>query len=85
MRPKVWWGLYPQQVPGEEPHIPYREMAPRLEMTEGAVKTAVRRMRRRFGHLLREVIAETVAEPEEIDEEVRYLLAVIAPWEPRQA
>jgi RNA polymerase sigma-70 factor (ECF subfamily) len=54
-----------------------------LQMTEGAVKAAVRRMRQRFGHLLRQVIAETVADPDEIDEEVRYLLMVIAPWEPR--
>jgi RNA polymerase sigma-70 factor (ECF subfamily) len=68
---------------GEEPHTPYREMAPMLQMTEGAVKAAVRRMRQRFGHLLRQVIAETVADPDEIDEEVRYLLMVIAPWEPR--
>jgi RNA polymerase sigma-70 factor (ECF subfamily) len=68
---------------GEEPHVPYREMAQILQMTEGAIKTAVRRMRQRFGHLMRHVIAETVADPDEIDEEVRYLLTVIAPWDGR--
>ena len=42
-------------------------------MTEGAVKVAVHRLRRRYRQLLREEIAQTVASPEEIDDEIRYL------------
>ena len=47
-------------------------MAAELGMTDGAVKVAVHRLRRRYRQLLREEIAQTVASPEEIDEEIRY-------------
>jgi RNA polymerase sigma-70 factor (ECF subfamily) len=42
-------------------------------MTENAVKTAVHRLRRRFGELLRKEIAETVSDPAAVDEEVQEL------------
>jgi RNA polymerase sigma-70 factor (ECF subfamily) len=45
---------------GEEP-ASYAEVAAGLEMTEAAVKVAVHRTRRRFGRLLRDKIAQTVA------------------------
>jgi RNA polymerase sigma factor (sigma-70 family) len=66
---------------GEEPRVPYREVASELGMTEGAVRMAVHRLRQRFGQLLRAEIAETLADPEETDEEVRHLLLVIRPFE----
>lgn len=68
---------------GEEPRRPYREVAAELSMTEGAVKTSVHRLRQRFGALLRQEIGETVARPDEVDDEVRHLLGVIAPWGPK--
>ena len=46
-------------------------------MTEGAVRVAVHRLRRDFGAALRQTIAETVGEPAEVDEELRYLLGVV--------
>ena len=49
-------------------------------MSEAAVKGSVHRLRQRFGTLLREEIATTVAQPEEVDDEVRHLLGSIAPW-----
>lgn len=49
-------------------------IAARLGMTEGAIKTAAHRLRRRYRDLLREEIAQTVACPDEIEEEIRYLL-----------
>lgn len=52
-------------------------MAARLNLTEGGVKMAVLRMRRRFGELLRAEIAHTVTKPEEIDEEIRCLFAAV--------
>ncbi|MBE3096781.1 MAG: sigma-70 family RNA polymerase sigma factor [Planctomycetes bacterium] len=52
---------------------PYAEVACRLGMTEGAVKVAVHRLRRRYRRLLREQIAQTVAGPKEVDEEIRHL------------
>jgi RNA polymerase sigma factor (sigma-70 family) len=63
----------------ERSSVPYREVAAQLDMTEGAVKVAVHRLRRRCRELLREEIAHTVAEPAEIDEELRELFAAISP------
>jgi RNA polymerase sigma-70 factor (ECF subfamily) len=57
---------------------PYAELARQLDMTEGAVKVAVHRLRQRYRVLLREIIAETVATPEEVEEELRYLMRVLA-------
>ncbi len=62
----------------------YREIALTLGMTENAVKTAVHRLRERYGRLLREEVAETVASAAEVDEEVRHLLSVIRPWQDRE-
>ncbi len=62
---------------GETDAPRYAQLAARLEMTEGAVKVAVHRLRRRFGALLREEIADTVAEPGEIDDEIRYLFKAL--------
>ena len=55
----------------------YAVIAEELGMTEGAVKTAAHRMRRRYRSLMREEIAQTVAGPEEIEEEIRYLLSCL--------
>ena len=62
---------------GEEPRVRYREVAAQLEMNEPAVRTAVRRMRQRFGKLLWNEIAETVANPDGVGDEVRHLLQVV--------
>ena len=56
----------------------YAGWAKNLGMSEGAVRVAVHRLRRRFGELLRSEIAHTVATPEEVDEEIRHLFAAIA-------
>ena len=62
---------------GEDPGIAYARLAADLGMSEGAVKVAIHRLRRRFAQSLREEIARTVASPEQIEEEIRYLLAAI--------
>jgi RNA polymerase sigma-70 factor (ECF subfamily) len=66
---------------GEEPKIPYQNAAQELGMSEGAVKASVHRLRQRFGRQLRQEIAETVADPQEVDDEVRHLLRVISPFQ----
>ena len=43
-------------------------------MSEGAIKVAVHRLRQRYGELVRAEIAQTVATPEEADEELQYLV-----------
>jgi len=54
------------------------EWTAELGMSEGAVKVALHRLRRRFGEVLRSEIADTVSSPEEIDDEIRHLFAAIS-------
>ena len=49
----------------------------RKNLTEGALKVTVHRLRQRYRELLREEVAHTVAAVHEIDEELRYLVSVI--------
>lgn len=55
----------------------YRAAAAQLKMTEGAVKTAAHRLRKRFGELLRLEIARTVANPDDIEDELRGLFEIL--------
>lgn len=57
---------------------PYGDIATELNMTEGAIKVAVHRLRRRFGELVREHIERTLANPDDIDDEIRELFAALA-------
>ncbi|HWI57362.1 MAG TPA: sigma-70 family RNA polymerase sigma factor, partial [Bacillota bacterium] len=63
---------------GSSRTTPYAELAQQLAMSEGAVKVAIHRLRHRYRELLRQTIAETVAGPEEVEEELRYLLRTLA-------
>jgi RNA polymerase sigma-70 factor (ECF subfamily) len=62
---------------GERGGTPYTEVAANLQMTEAAIKVAVHRMRQKFGEMLRSEIAQTVASPTEVDEELRHLIAIV--------
>jgi len=63
---------------GDRQAQPYATLAEELGMTEGAVKVAVHRLRQRYRQLLREEIANTVATPEEVNEEMHHLFALLA-------
>jgi RNA polymerase sigma-70 factor (ECF subfamily) len=63
---------------GQGAQARYKEIAEELGTTEDAVKTALHRLRRQFGEVLRDVIGATVASPHEVDDELRHLLGVIA-------
>lgn len=67
-----------QFLPGAEPADTLAEAAAKLGMSEGAVKTEVSRLRSRYRDALRAVVARTVADPAETDEEIRYLIAVFS-------
>lgn len=60
---------------GEEA-LSYREIASRLNLTEAAVKMAVRRLRSRYREILREEIGKTVVSVEEVEEEIQHLFAI---------
>ncbi|MHC4735103.1 MAG: RNA polymerase sigma factor, partial [Planctomycetota bacterium] len=53
------------------------EIAARLNMSEGAVKVAVHRLRQRYRKLLRAAIAETVSNEADLNDEMHYLVAVL--------
>jgi hypothetical protein len=46
-------------------------------MSEGAVKSALQRLRKRFRWLLRNEVAQTTSSPAEVDGEIRYLLTCL--------
>ena len=58
--------------------VRYTEIAARLGTSEGAVKVAVHRLRQRYRELLRAEIADTVASPGEVEDEIRNLFAALA-------
>lgn len=55
----------------------YADGSRELQMTEGALRVAVHRMRKDLGAALRATIAETVEHARDIDDELRYLLEVL--------
>jgi RNA polymerase sigma factor (sigma-70 family) len=62
---------------GDDDAVRYRDLAREMAMTEGAVKVAVHRLRQRFHEALRQEISMTVAHPEDIGDEIRYLMAAL--------
>jgi RNA polymerase sigma factor (sigma-70 family) len=56
----------------------YADLAHDLGTSEGAARVAVHRLRRRFREVFREEVAQTVAAAEDVDEEMRHLLAALA-------
>jgi RNA polymerase sigma-70 factor (ECF subfamily) len=58
--------------------IPYPDAAKILGMDEGAVRVAVHRLRKRYRQLLRDEIAQTLADPAQAAEELRSLQAALA-------
>ena len=63
---------------GEETDVTYRQIAEELGMSESGVKVAVHRLRRRFGAVLRREIGQTVADPQEVDDEIHHLLGCLS-------
>jgi RNA polymerase sigma-70 factor (ECF subfamily) len=59
---------------GGAPEGGYAAVGRELSMSDGAVKVAVHRLRRRFQRALREHIAGTVLDPADVDDEIRFLI-----------
>ena len=62
----------------EDGVVSYANLAERLKMSAGTLKVTVHRMRQRYRDLLRGEIAQTVADPAEVDDEIRYLLRIMS-------
>ena len=58
--------------------VPKGEFASRLNMTEAAIAMALSRMRKRYGQVFRQMVAETLADPNDVEDELRRLMSVLA-------
>ena len=56
---------------------PYAVLAREMNKSEGALKVAIHRLRKRYRELFRQEIADTVADPAEVESELRYLAAAL--------
>ena len=68
-----------QEFPlGERGESSFRDCAVRLGLSESALKSAVHRMRLRYRKLVREEVAHTVDDRDEVEAEIRHLIAVVS-------
>ena len=56
----------------------YEEAAQELGMTPSAVSVAMHRMRKRYQACIREQISHTVADPSEVEDEIRYIFSLFS-------
>jgi RNA polymerase sigma factor (sigma-70 family) len=56
---------------------PYAALAREMNTSEGALKVAIHRLRKRYRELFRQEIADTVADPGEVESELRFLAAAL--------
>lgn len=66
-----------QFLPGEESTTTYSEIADQLGVAEGTIKSDVFRLRRRYGELLREEVANTVGSSTDLEDELRHLVEAL--------
>jgi DNA-directed RNA polymerase specialized sigma24 family protein len=64
-------------LPGGDESSTYAKIALEVGKTVDAVKMELSRMRKRYRSLLKVVVGGTVADPSDVDEELRYLLQVL--------
>jgi RNA polymerase sigma factor (sigma-70 family) len=63
---------------GARSDLSQSQVARQLGLTDGAVRVAIHRLRRRFRELVKAEIAQTVNGPADIDEELQHLIAVLS-------
>jgi RNA polymerase sigma factor (sigma-70 family) len=63
---------------GQSDARPYAALAGEMNMSEGALKVAIHRLRKRYRELFRQEIADLVADPAEVESELRFLVAALA-------
>jgi RNA polymerase sigma factor (sigma-70 family) len=76
-RPELFDMLKPA-LSGDKLEKPYAEIGLSFGLSEGAIKVAVHRMRKRFGELLRAEVAETIQDPRDIEDEMRFLITALS-------
>lgn len=69
--------LLQPHLTGQEPRASFKDVGRELGISEVSARGAMYRLRQRFGELIREEVADTVADPDEVDDEVRRLLEIL--------
>ena len=65
-------------LPGEDCPLSCAQAASALGIPEGTFKSEVHRLKQSYGALVREEVAQTLADPAETEDELRHLMAVLA-------
>ena len=73
-----WMDAMRPSLTSDRGSLDYAALAQKLGMTENAARVAVHRLRHRYRHLIRAEVAATVASPDEVDQEMRYLFQILA-------
>jgi RNA polymerase sigma factor (sigma-70 family) len=76
---ELWFDRLQNFLPGGSEPSSYATVARELGMTEAATKVAIHRLRQRYRDLLRANVSHTVADPTEVDDEIRFLLNSLSP------
>ena len=58
--------------------VSFAKRAKEIGVSKAALKSAVHRMRQRYGHLVKEEVTSTVSHPDDITDELRHLLNMLA-------
>ena len=76
---KLWlFQALSSHLADERDELSYANLAAELGMAETAVKKQLHNMRQRYRSLLREEVSQTVEDPADVDDEIRYLCASLA-------
>jgi DNA-directed RNA polymerase specialized sigma24 family protein len=76
---KLWlFQALSSHLTGERDELSYANLSGELRMAETAVKKQLHNMRQRYRSLLRDEVSQTVQDPADVDDEIRYLCASLA-------
>lgn len=76
---KLWlFQALSSHLTDERDEVSYSKLSTELGMAETAVKKQLHNMRQRYRSLLREEVSQTVEDPADVDDEIRYLCASLA-------
>ena len=76
---KLWiFQALSSHLTDERDKVSYAKLSAELGMAETAVKKQLHNMRQRYRSLLRDEVSQTVEDPGDVDDEIRYLCASLA-------
>jgi RNA polymerase sigma-70 factor (ECF subfamily) len=76
---KLWlFQTLSSHLTDERDEVSYARLSAELGIAETTVKKQLHNMRQRYRSLLREEVSQTVEDPADVDDEIRYLCALLA-------